>query len=152
MVILSPTQGSHSHNSYTMSFLVSNFTGIVLYYIIPWPQKLYFRFVVCPEGTSQEVNVLVFSFTAAMTSQEMSCQSHVQAVFQSQLPSSFHPLSKVCGCSKTEKSWVAEYRFLCACATKRNGLLSQLKSLDAVLDHKMFLDLGPKQIAAYTKL
>lgn len=41
------------------------------------------------------MNILVISSTAAMTSQDMSYQSHIQAVFHSQLPSSFHPLSVV---------------------------------------------------------
>lgn len=61
-------------------------------------------------------------------------------------------LSFLCCFSRTAKSLVADHLLLSACAIKRNGLLSQQKSLDAVLAHETLLDLGPKQIAAHARL
>lgn len=92
MVILSPTQGSHAHHSYIMSSLVSDCTGIIWYYSLA-PEAIFQ--IPCLSRRNQSRGEYQFSFSAAMISKKMSCQSHVEAMFQSQLLSCFHPLSIV---------------------------------------------------------
>lgn len=151
MVILSPTQGSCGHHSYTTSFLVSNCIGTRRYYSLA--QEMIFQ-IPWIRGRNQprgEYSGILFhcfhGFTREAITKPYTSRVPVPVAFI--FPS--RPLS-LCCFSKTAKSLVAEHLFLCTCAIKRNGLLSQLKSPDAVLDHEKLLDLGLEQIAAYARL
>lgn len=126
---------------------------LALYDIIPWFQKLYFRFLVCP-GQKEPVKRWIFWYSLSLPWLHKRC--HVTATYKLCSSSSCLHLSilfikSVVVARLKSLGWQNISSFF-ACAKKGNGLLSQLKSLDAVLDHKMLLDLGPKQIAAYTGL